>query len=263
MEDRMDRMGFRYKGHNRTPVSDSVANEAPLKTSCDSADGRLYGTLMRTPGEDKALIIGLMTGEGDLRENDPLPRIQTEDGNVHVLWEGVPSHRSLDSTSSCGMCGREEVRINPIEGCGSMPDINVDDKVIYSITLKESRDGTLYNVTGSAHSATSYALNGEEIQTMEDVGRHNALDKLVGIHRINSEWPMSQHIVSLSGRVSFEMVEKAVRSNIPILMSVGGATSAAIDLAAFHQLTLIVFAREGRFTVMTGAHRIVQDESVK
>ena len=86
MEDRMDRMGFRYQGLNRTPVSDSVANEAPLKASCDSADGRLYGTLMRTPGEDKALIIGLMTGEGDLRQDDPLPRIQTEDGNVHVTW---------------------------------------------------------------------------------------------------------------------------------------------------------------------------------
>ena len=80
---------------------------------------------------------------------------------------------------------------------------------------------------------------------------------------MKSDWPMSQHIVSLSGRVSYEMVENAVRTDIPLLMSVGGATTAAIDLAAFHELTLIVFAREGRFTVMTGAHRIVQDESVK
>ena len=154
------------------------------------------------------------------------------------------------------MCGRDEIQINPIEGCGAMPDVLVDNTVIHSIARMEPEKESLYGATGSSHSATSYTLNGEMIQTMEDVGRHNAMDKLVGTHRIDSDWPMSRHIVSLSGRVSFEMVEKAVRSDIPILMSVGGATSAAIDLATFHHLTLIVFAREGRFTVMTGANRI-------
>ena len=259
----MNRMGFKYDGPNRTPVSDFVANEAPLKTSCNSSDGRLYGTLMRTPGDDEALIIGLMTGEGDLRRIDKLPEIQAQEGNVHVIWDGAPSRRSMDSTSSCGLCGREEIQITPVQDCDAMPNVKVDFNVIHSISAKDSSPRTLYSVTGSAHSATSYNLNGVEIQTMEDVGRHNAIDKLVGIHRINSDWPMSQHIVSLSGRVSYEMVEKAVRSDIPLLMSVGGATTAAIDLAAFHELTLIVFAREGRFTVMTGAHRIVQDEFVK
>ena len=259
----MNRLGFKYEGANRTPVSDFVANEAPLKTSCNSSNGLLYGTLMRTPGEDKALIIGLMTGEGDLRRIDNLPEIQVQEDNVHVIWEGAPSRRLLDSTSSCGLCGRDEIQITPIRDCGAMPKVKVDFNVIHSITNMEPMPSTLYSVTGSAHSATSYNLNGVEIQTMEDVGRHNAIDKLVGIHRMKSDWPMSQHIVSLSGRVSYEMVEKAVRSDIPLLMSVGGATTAAIDLAAFHELTLIVFAREGRFTVMTGAHRIVQDESVK
>ena len=263
MQDRMHRAGFRYEVSHRVPVSDSIANESPLNTSCDSPDARLYGTLMRTPGHDKALILGLMTGEGDLRSGETLPNTQCQDGNVHVVWNSVPSHRSLDSTSLCGMCGRDEIRINPIEECGAMPDVKVDNSIIHSIATMEPEKESLYGATGSSHSATSYTLNGEAIQTMEDVGRHNAMDKLVGIHRINSDWPMSQQIVSLSGRVSFEMVEKAVRSNIPILMSVGGATSAAIDLATFHHLTLIVFAREGRFTVMTGAHRILHNESVK
>ena len=263
MQDRSQRAGFRFQEHSRHPVSDAVASEAPLNTTCDSPDGRLYGTLMRTPGEDKPLILGLMTGEGDLPRDNQLPEVQCQDGHVHVIWSGIPSRRSLDSTAACGMCGRDEIRIVPIEGCGSMPNVKVDDTVIYSISIMEPEEDSLYSVTGSSHSATSYTLKGEVVQTMEDVGRHNAMDKLVGVHRIDSNWPMDKHIVSLSGRVSFEMVEKAVRSNIPILMSVGGATSAAIDLAAFHDLTLIVFAREGRFTVMTGAHRIVYDESVK
>ena len=263
MQDRSHRAGFRYQESSRAPVSDFVANETPLNTTCDGPDGRLYGTLMRTPGDDKPLILGLMTGEGDLLCDDTLPEIQCQDGNVHVTWSGTPSRRSLDSTAACGMCGRDEIQIVPIEGCGAMPEVKVDNTIIHSISIIEPEGTSLYSVTGSSHSATSYTLSGDMVQTMEDVGRHNAMDKLVGIHRIDSDWPMNKHIVSLSGRVSFEMVEKAVRSNVPILMSVGGATSAAIDLAAFHDLTLIVFAREGRFTVMTGAHRIVHDESVK
>ena len=109
MQDRMHRAGFRYEVSHRVPVSDSIANESPLNTSCDRPDGRLYGTLMRTPGHDKALILGLMTGEGDLRSEEPLPETQCQDGNVHVVWNGVPSHRSLDSTSSCGIYKQNKI----------------------------------------------------------------------------------------------------------------------------------------------------------
>ena len=99
---------------------------------------------MRTPGEDKALIIGLMTGEGDLRRIDKLPEVQVQEDNVHVIWEGAPSRRLLDSTSSCGLCGRDEIQITPIRDCGAMPKVKVDFNVIHSITNMEPTPTTLY-----------------------------------------------------------------------------------------------------------------------
>ena len=121
----------------------------------------------------------------------------------------------------------------------------------------------MFESTGGTHAAALWDLNGEMLSIMEDVGRHNAFDKLIGHQRIIEKWPMSSCVVSLSGRISYEMVEKAIRSNIPILISVGSATTAAIDLASFHDLSLIVFARDHRFTCMTGTHRIINADGVK
>ena len=263
MDETKQRPAIKYSDTDAKPIVDTIAVETPLQTSSDREDGKLYGTLMRTPGNDIELILGLMISSGDLQMNEEIPEIQLSGNCIHVSVSSTNSERSLDSTSSCGICGRENVEIKPLSNCAVMPKFSIDTEIILHIISKIGNGQELFQSTGGTHAAALWDLNGEMISIMEDVGRHNALDKLIGQQRINEKWPMTNLIVSLSGRISYEMVEKAVRSNIPILISVGSATTSAIDLAKFHDLTLIVFARNNRFTCMTGAHRIKNSDEVK
>ena len=263
MDETNQRPGIKYSNGNSVPTIDSIAVEIPLQTTSDRNDGKLYGTLMRTPGKDLELIIGLMISSGDLLVDQQIPEINISPNCVHVSISNISSERLQNSTSACGICGRENVEIGPIPECNAMPKIQIHSDTIRKIIQKIGNGQDLFESTGGTHAAALWNLDGEMLSIMEDVGRHNAFDKLVGHQRIIGEWPLSNSIVSLSGRISYEMVEKAVRSNVPILISVGSATTAAIDLASFHDLSLIVFARDHRFTCMTGTHRIINADGVK
>ncbi len=263
MDETNQRPGIKYSKGKYVPTIDSIAVETPLQTTSDRNDGKLYGTLMRTPGNDLELIVGLMISSGDLLLNEQIPEINISSNCVHVSISKTKSERLLNSTSSCGICGRENVEIVPIPDCSTMPKLNIHVDIIKKIIKKIGDGQDLFESTGGTHAAALWDLNGEMLSIMEDVGRHNAFDKLIGHQRIIEKWPMSSCVVSLSGRISYEMVEKAIRSNIPILISVGSATTAAIDLASFHDLSLIVFARDHRFTCMTGTHRIINADGVK
>ena len=263
MDETNQRPGIKYSKGKYVPTIDSIAVETPLQTTSDRNDGKLYGTLMRTPGNDLELIVGLMISSGDLLLNEQIPEINISSNCVHVSISKTKSERLLNSTSSCGICGRENVEIVPIPDCSAMPKLNIHVDIIKKIIKKIGDGQDLFESTGGTHAAALWDLNGEMLSIMEDVGRHNAFDKLIGHQRIIEKWPMSSCVVSLSGRISYEMVEKAIRSNIPILISVGSATTAAIDLASFHDLSLIVFARDHRFTCMTGTHRIINADGVK
>ena len=263
MDESNQRPGIKYSTGKSVPTVDSIAVEIPLQTTSDKDDGKLYGTLMRTPGKDLELIIGLLISSGDLLVNEQIPEINISSNCVHVSISRTNSERLQNSTSSCGICGRENVEIVPIPECSTMPNTQIHADIIRKIIKKIGNGQDLFESTGGTHAAALWGLDGEMLSIMEDVGRHNAFDKLIGHQRIIGEWPMSSGIVSLSVRISYEMVEKAVRSNIPILISVGSATTAAIDLASFHDLSLIVFARDHRFTCMTGAHRIISADGVK
>ena len=263
MDETNQRPGIKYSIEKSVPTIDSIAVEIPLQTTSDRNDRKLYGTLMRTPGKDMELIIGLMISSGDLLVNEQIPEVTISSNSVHVAISNIHSERLLNSTSSCGICGRENVEIVPIPDCGTMPKIHINSDIIRKIIKKIGNGQDLFQSTGGTHAAALWNLDGEMLSIMEDVGRHNAFDKLIGHQRIIAQWPMSTCIVSLSGRISYEMVEKAIRSNVPILISVGSATTAAIDLASFHDLTLIVFARDHRFTCMTGTHRIIIADDVK
>ena len=263
MDGTNQRPGIKYNTEKSTPVIDTIAVEIPLQTSSEREDGRLYGTLMRTPGKDLELIIGLMISSGDLLAGEQIPEIKISTNSVHVTIGKTISERIIDSTSSCGICGRENVEIAPLPGCSSMPKTDIHEEIIRKIIKKIGDGQELFDFTGGTHAAALWNLNGEMVSIMEDVGRHNAFDKLIGHQRMLGKWPMSNGVVSLSGRISYEMVEKAIRSNVPILISVGSVTTAAIDLANFHDLSLIVFARDDRFTCMTGTHRIINADGVK
>lgn len=263
MDETNQRPGIKYSKGKYVPTIDSIAVETPLQTTSDRNDGKLYGTLMRTPGNDLELIVGLMISSGDLLLNEQIPEINISSNCVHVSISKTKSERLLNSTSSCGICGRENVEIVPIPDCSAMPKLNIHVDIIKKIIKKIGDGQDLFESTGGTHAAALWDLNGEMLSIMEDVGRHNAFDKLIGHQRIIEKWPMSSCVVSLSGRISYEMVEKAIRSNVPIIISVGSATTAAIDLASFHDLSLIVFARDHRFTCMTGTHRIINADGVK
>ena len=263
MERASDRAAIRHDSLNRIPTIDKIAIESPLKTSSNIENGSLYGTIMRTPGHDLELIVGMLISSGDLLDGDDIPEIEIILNSAHVAIQSTNSHRIVDGTSACGLCGRDEIIIEPITDCNSMPEYNIDSNILLQILSKIGNNQDLFKLTGGTHAVASWSNDGCMNSLMEDVGRHNALDKLIGHHKLNGQWPLSNNIVSLSGRISYEMVEKAVRSNIPILISVGSATTAAIDLATYHDMTLIVFARDERFTCMTGAHRIITADAVK
>ncbi len=263
MERASDRAAIRHDSLNTTPTIDKIAIESPLKTTSNIENGALYGTIMRTPGDDLELMVGMLISSGDLLDGEEIPEIEISMNSAHVSIDTTRSKRIVDGTSACGLCGREEIIIEPISDIHSMPTYNIDSKVLLQILSQIGEEQELFKSTGGSHAAASWSNDGCMDSLMEDVGRHNALDKLIGHHRLNGKWPLSENVVSLSGRISYEMVEKAVRSNIPILLSVGSATTAAIDLATYHDLTLIVFARDQRFTCMTGAHRIINADAVK
>jgi len=263
MEGASDRSAIRHESLNRTPTIDKIAIESPLKTSSNNENSTLYGTIMRTPGNDLELMVGMLISSGDLLNGDDIPEINIISNSAHVSIDSTQSKRTIDGTSACGLCGRDDIKIEPISDYTSMPECNIDTKILLQISSMIGDEQDLFKQTGGTHAAASWSYDGRMNSLMEDVGRHNALDKLIGHHRLNGKWPLSNNIVSLSGRISYEMVEKAVMSNIPILISIGSATTAAIDLASFHDMTLIVFARDQRFTCMTGAHRIINADAVK
>lgn len=263
MERANERPAIRHDSLTHSPIIDKIAIEEPLNTSSNRPDRTLYGSLMRTPGNDLELIIGMLISSGDLLIDENIPEIDIQENCAHVSINSTNSNRIIDGTSACGLCGREEVKIQPLSDCDSMPDYTIESEIIHKIISNIGENQNLFELTGGTHAAASWNKEGIMTSIMEDVGRHNALDKLIGGHRMKNDWPLSEYIITLSGRISYEMVEKAVRSNVGILISVGSATTAAIDLATFHNLTLIVFARDQRFTCMTGGHRINIADAVK
>jgi FdhD protein len=243
------------KAVERDGVADEVAVELPLEIRLN---GEPVAVTMRTPGHDFELAAGFLFGEGIV---DAPPEVDLADdlaaNVVEVRADGAvaPAARRFYTTSSCGICGKgalEEVEaIAPrIEGG---PVIGRD----LLASLPDRLRQPAFERTGGLHATGLFDAAGEPISVREDVGRHNAMDKVVGEALLGGRLPLGEAILCVSGRLAFELVQKAVRAGAPILVGVGAPTSLAVELADDRGLTLAGFARGGRVNVYTHPRRVL------
>jgi FdhD protein len=237
----------------RDGEADEVAVEEPLEIR---VDGRPLAVTMRTPGEDEELALGFLYGEGLI--DAPRTAGPPEDlaGNtVEVAGPLLrdPAARSFYTTSSCGVCGKgalEEVAVHaPPLPAGPV----VARELLAALPDRLRQPG--FARTGALHATGLFNADGELLVVREDVGRHNAMDKVVGRALLDGRVPLHGCVLCVSGRLSFELVQKACVAGAPILVGVGAPTSLAVRLAEDRGLTLCGFARGGRVNVYTRAER--------
>jgi FdhD protein len=249
---------------------DLLAAEEPLEIRLDSGVGaradRAVSVTMRTPGHDRELAVGFLFAEGIITAREQILAVHAcKNSNVVRvrLRPGVEVNlarleRHFCATSSCGVCGKsslDAVRVaahaRPIDGRPV-----VEPAVIRQLpeTLRDAQ--VVFDRTGGLHAAALFDAAGNLLSLREDVGRHNAVDKLIGAQFLAGRTPLFDDVLLVSGRTSFELVQKAAVAGLPILAAVGAPSSLAVDLAREHGLTLIGFVRPDGFNVYTGADRV-------
>lgn len=241
---------------------DRVAVEAPLEVRLD---GRPFSVIMRTPGDDAHLAAGFLFSEGILRQPSDIRSTRVGDGVVDVaLGSGLAAdidrilggRRQVAMNSSCGVCGRRS--IDDLElPAGPLPhEWTVDAAVVAGLPERLRAHQPAFAETGGLHAAALATPAGEIEVSAEDVGRHNAVDKLLGRMWLEERLPLSGSILVVSGRLSFEIVQKAWLAGVPMVVAVSAPSSLAIELAGRAAMTLVGFTRRGRFNVYAGAARI-------
>ena len=235
-------------------LTDEVAVEEPLEIR---VDGRPLAVTMRTPGHDEELALGFLYGEGLIEgAHDAGPPAGLEGNTVEVAGplQRDPAARSFFTSSSCGVCGKgalEEVAVAaPLARAG--PAL---DRALVAALPDRLRQPT-FERTGGLHATGLFTATGELVCVREDVGRHNAMDKVVGWALREGLVPLWPHVLCVSGRLSFELVQKAAVAGAPVLVGVGAPTSLAVRLADDRGLTLCGFARGGGVNVYTRPERI-------
>jgi FdhD protein len=246
---------------------DEVAVEEPLEIRLA---GQPLAVLMRTPGHDIELAAGFLLTEGILPmaaalgsiaqcrdpEEKPLANV------VNVIPAGGATiapvrERRFDATAACGICGKDRIEDIRVRAAPIRDPLRVARGVVRSLAGALAGAQVAFQRTGGVHAAALFDPAGRLLRLREDVGRHNAVDKVVGRSVIDDEVPLAGRVLVVSGRVGFEIAQKAVVAGIPVLAGVSAPSSLAIDLAREMGLTLIGFLREGRFTVYAGAERII------
>jgi FdhD protein len=238
---------------------DVVAIEEPLEIR---VDGEPLAVTMRTPGHDEELAAGFLHGEGLLAG---VPEVSLTDDlaantvEVRGPLARDPGVRRFYTTSSCGVCGKgalEQIAVDsPPLGDGP----RVARRLLASLPELLVQPG--FERTGGLHATGLFDARGGLLCVREDVGRHNAMDKVVGWALFNRGVPLREDLLCVSGRLSFELVQKAAVAGAPILVGVGAPTSLAVELAADRALTLCGFARGGRINVYTHPQRVIDDDS--
>ena len=236
--------------------SDEVAIEEPLEIR---VDGAALAVTMRTPGHDEELALGFLVGEGLLARDEPRAAGPPADlaGNIVEVAGPLlrqPAQRRFYATSSCGVCGKgalEEIAV-VAEPLATGPV--VERALLAQLPDRLRQPG--FEKTGGLHATGLFTPDGELVCVREDVGRHNAMDKVVGRALLAGALPLSDRVLCVSGRLSFELVQKAVVAGAPILVGVGAPTSLAVQAAEDRGLTLAGFARGGRANVYAHPQRV-------
>jgi FdhD protein len=238
----------------RDGIRDEVAVEEPLEIR---VDGQPLAVTMRTPGHDEELALGFLYGEGLI--DGPREAGLTEDLAANIIEVSGPllrdpGARRFYTTSSCGVCGKgalEEVSVY----APRLADGPSVERALLAVLPDRLRQPT-FERTGGLHATGLFTPDGELLLVREDVGRHNAMDKVIGRALLDGRLPLSDAILCVSGRLAFELVQKAAVAGAPILVGVGAPTSLAVELAADRNMTLAGFARGDRVNVYAGVQRV-------
>jgi len=245
-----------------TSVQDFVSVEAPLQIE---VSGKPVSITMRTPGDDVALALGFLFTEGLILDYNAIADVVQKDENtVNIIPEegfnikAESMEKNFYSTSSCGVCGKASVDTIRSKSMFIPPkkNITVADKTLFSLQERLLTVQSAFEVTGGLHACALFTPDGRYLFHSEDVGRHNALDKLIGHTLMAGRLPLDEHILLLSGRASFELVQKASMAGIPVIAAVGAPSSLAMDLAIENDQTLIGFLKKTGFNIYAGNQRI-------
>lgn len=263
----------RYVNGAPTDDRDLLASEEPMEIRAVTPDAtHSVAVTMRTPGHDFELAVGFMLAEGLIasREDlvdvsycpDPDDMQQYNIVNVTLApsadFDPTMLQRNFYATSSCGVCGKaslEALRTYGAATVGVSPQVRAS--VIQSLPERLREAQAVFQQTGGLHASGLFTPNGDLLTMREDVGRHNALDKVVGHHAMTGDLPLSQHVLLVSGRASWELLQKSLAAGIAVVVAVGAPSSLAVELAQEFGITLVGFTKSDRFNVYAGSHRIV------
>jgi FdhD protein len=253
----------RYDLGKLTDARDDLAVEEPLEIR---VRGRAISITMRTPGNDDELSAGFLLTEGLIHRRDDVLRIEpcgrNEDGNLInvVLAPEVPVDfekltRHVFASSSCGLCGKASIDAIRSQFPKIDSDLVIPAEIILSLPNRMREAQETFSRTGGLHAAGIFTDDGKLLVLREDVGRHNAVDKVIGHCLLNGIVP-DRHILLVSGRASFEIMQKALAARIPLLAAVSAPSSLAVDFATDSGQTLVGFLRPGRMNVYANPQRI-------
>ncbi len=239
-----------------TPAQDLLAVEEPLEIR---VNGRPLSITMRTPGNDGELAAGFLFTEGIVAKRGDVLAVECGENRVSLtLADGVDTGvaRNFYTTSSCGVCGKASIESLHAAGCSMLSPVAVGRDVIHGLPAKLRATQAAFDHTGGLHGVGLFDAAGNLQMVREDVGRHNAVDKLIGAAFLGDRLPLAGQILMLSGRASFELVQKAAMAGIPVVAAVGAPSSLAVQTAMRFGMTLLGFVRDGRFNVYCGAGNI-------
>jgi FdhD protein len=235
---------------------DSVAVEEPLEIR---VDGTPVAVTMRTPGHDEELALGFLFSEG-IKPRRAAPPADLAANTIEVeadAFEPGRLERHFYTSSSCGVCGKGALEAVAVEAPAVASDLRVPAAVLSELPKRLREQQAAFAETGGLHATGLFDPHGELLCVREDVGRHNAMDKVIGWAFGEQRLPLGDAILCVSGRLSFELVQKAAVAGCPIVVAVGAPSSLAVELARDRRVTLCGFVRGGRVNVYTAEWRVV------
>ena len=263
-----DYQGKRFENGIASKIVDSLTIEEALQININNEP---FTVTMRTPGDDLALVRGMLHTEGVLKNTLYSPDIvlnkENEAGIVTVadlsipkseLGKGYANSRSLLSVSSCGICGRKE--LDELASVGEAIDTKktIGVSVLHKMFVKMNREQETFKRSGGSHASGVFNFDGELLTSKEDIGRHNAVDKVIGELILNGKLSNTA-CITVSGRISYEIIIKTFKARIPILAAVSAPSALAVDYAKELGITLLAFCRDDRATCYANTHRIIND----
>ncbi len=257
--------GQKYSKGRFLPVDDMLTEEELLKITINN---KPFTITMRTPGSENELVRGLLFSENVYSEYEPNPVqiVKEKDGTGYIKWieviipidkigKGIDTVRNIMSVSSCGICGKAELDMDKNESEKIITDGVIEPEIIGTMFEQMYSHQNTFMQSGGSHAAAAFTLAGKLLSIREDIGRHNAVDKVIGDLLFQKQLNNAKYLV-VSGRISYEIVNKCFAAGIPFLAAVSAPSSLAVDLAEQLGITLLAFCRDNNFTAYSHLENI-------